>query len=275
MLVDAPAKLNLSLRVFGRRRDGFHKVETLMIPVRDLSDQLHFESADSFELECDAEGVPTDGTNLVTRAVRAFEQEAGVKVGYKIRLEKAIPHGAGLGGGSSDAAATLLGLNALYDEPIEFDKLSKIGASLGSDVPFFFFDEACWCRGRGTDVEAAGIEWNETVVLFKPGFPVSTEQAYKRWKFSREHADIPYGPQEAGGVKLMNDLERPVYEKHLFLAILKRKLLATEGVTAAMMSGSGSTVFAVLEEGVDAEKLAESVKKETDPEMWSWCGQAG
>lgn len=250
-------------------------METLMTPLRGLSDQLHFESADSFSLECEEPDVPTDGTNLVTRAVRAFEQEADVKVGYKIRLEKAIPHGAGLGGGSSDAAATLLGLNALYDEPIEFDKLSKIGAKLGSDVPFFFFDEACWCRGRGTDVEAAGIEWNETVLLFKPGFPVSTEQAYRRWKFSREHADIPYGPQEVAGIKMTNDLERPVFEKHLFLAILKRKLLASEGVQAAMMSGSGSTVFAVLEEGVDGDKLATEIKKATDPDLWTWCGQAG
>lgn len=246
-----------------------------MIPLRGLSDKLHFESADSFALDCEEPGVPTDGTNLVTRAVRLFEQEAEVKVGYKIRLEKAIPHGAGLGGGSSDAAATLLGLNALYDEPIGFDKLSKMGASLGSDVPFFFFDEACWCRGRGTDVEAAGIEWNEQVVLFKPAFSVSTEQAYKRWKYSREHADIPYGPQKVNGVTMSNDLEKPVYEKHLFLAILKRKLLATDGVAAAMMSGSGSTVFAVLEEGVDGEKLASEIKEATDPSMWSWCGEAG
>ena len=275
MLVDAPAKLNLSLRVFGRRRDGFHKMETLMTPLRGLSDQLHFESADSFSLTCDDSAIPVDGSNLVTRAVRAFEQEVEVKVGYKIHLEKHIPHGAGLGGGSSDAAATLLGLNALYDEVLPFEKLSKIGASLGSDVPFFFFDEACWCRGRGTDVEAAGIEWNEQVLLFKPAFPVSTEQAYKRWKFSRELADNPYGPQEVGGIKLCNDLERPVYEKHLFLAILKRKLLATEGVAAAMMSGSGSTVFAVLEEGVDGEQLASKVKEATDPSLWTWCGEAG
>ena len=246
-----------------------------MTPLRGLSDQLHFEAADSYSLACYEPGVPTNGTNLVTRAVRAFEQEADVQVSYKIRLEKAIPHGAGLGGGSSDAAATLLGLNALYDEPIEFDRLSKIGANLGSDVPFFFFDEACWCRGRGTDVEAAGLEWNETVLLIKPSFSVSTEQAYKRWKFSREHADIPYGPQEIAGVKMSNDLERPVYEKHLFLAILKRKLLATEGVQGAMMSGSGSTVFAVLEEGVDGEKLATEIKQTTDPDLWTWCGEAG
>ncbi len=246
-----------------------------MTPLRGLCDQLHFESADSYELECNEPGVPTDGTNLVTQAVRAFEQEADVQVAYRIRLEKHIPHGAGLGGGSSDAAATLLGLNALYDEPIEFEQLSRIGAKLGSDVPFFFFDEACWCRGRGTDVEAAGIEWNENVVLFKPGFPISTEQAYKRWKFSREHADIPYEHQEVAGVRMANDLERPVFEKHLFLAILKRKLLATEGVKAALMSGSGSTVFAVLEDGVDGEALANEVKEATDPGLWTWSGQAG
>ena len=104
---------------------------------------------------------------------------------------------------------------------------------------------------------------------------VSTEQAYRRWKFSREHSDIPYGAQEVAGVKLVNDLERPVYEKHLFLAILKRKLLATDGVQAAMMSGSGSTIFAVLEEGVDGEALAEEIKKSTDSNLWTWCGQAG
>ena len=275
MLVDAPAKLNLSLRVLGRRRDGFHKVETLMIPVRGLTDQLKFEAAPTFELSCDDPGLPTDGSNLVTQAVRLFEQEAKVKVAYKIHLEKHVPYGAGLGGGSSDAAATLLGLNALYDEPIDFDKLSKMGASLGSDVPFFFFDEACWCRGRGTDVEAAGIEWSQPVALFKPIFSVSTEQAYKRWKFSREHKEVSYQPQEVDGVKLMNDLERPVFEKHLFLAILKRKLLAHDAVKAALMTGSGSTLFAVLEEGTDGKAFAEEIRLATDPSLWTWTGDAG
>ena len=275
VLVDAPAKLNLSLRVFGRRRDGFHKMETLMTPLRGLSDQLHFESADSFSLTCDEPTIPVDGSNLVTRAVRAFEQEADVKVGYKIHLEKHIPHGAGLGGGSSDAAATLLGLNALYDEVLPFEKLSKMGASLGSDVPFFFFDEICWCRGRGTDVEAAGIEWSQPVALFKPTFSVSTEQAYKRWKFSREHTNVSYKPQEIDGVKLMNDLERPVFEKHLFLAILKRKLLAHYSVSAALMTGSGSTVFAILEEGTDSEAFAKEIRLATEPSLWTWTGDAG
>ncbi|MDP0492212.1 MAG: 4-(cytidine 5'-diphospho)-2-C-methyl-D-erythritol kinase [Verrucomicrobiota bacterium JB023] len=275
MLVDAPAKLNLSLRVLGKRNDGFHKVETLMIPLTGLADKVTFEAADQFELSCDAPGIPTDGTNLVTRAVRLFEQEIGHPVAYRIHLEKTIPHGAGLGGGSSDAASTLLGLNALHDDAIPFEKLTKMAGSLGSDVPFFFFDEACWCRGRGTNVEAAGITLERNVILFKPAFPVSTEQAYKRWARSRELADIPYGPQEVDEITLVNDLEKPVFEKHLFLAILKRKLIATEGIAAAMMSGSGSTVFAVLEDGVDGEALAEQIKNETDPLLWTWVGPLG
>ncbi|MEM9081307.1 MAG: 4-(cytidine 5'-diphospho)-2-C-methyl-D-erythritol kinase [Verrucomicrobiota bacterium] len=275
MLIEAPAKINLSLRVLGKRRDGFHKVETLMTPLRGLTDKLTFEQADSFSLTCDQEGVPTDGTNLVSRAVRLFEQEAKTEVTYKIHLEKTIPHGAGLGGGSSDAAATLLGLNALYDEPIPFEKLLKLGAALGSDVPFFFYDESCWCRGRGTDVEAAELEWQRDIILFKPNFNVSTEHAYKQWNNSKELPDIPYAKQEIDGVELTNDLERPVFQKHLFLAILKRKLLATKGIAAAAMSGSGSTLFAILDDGTDGKKLAQKILKETDPNMWTWVGQAG
>ena len=275
MLVEAPAKLNLSLRVLGKRRDGFHKVETLMTPLRGLADKLTFEAADEFELVCDEKGVPSDGTNLVTRAVRLFEEESGEKVAYRITLEKMIPHGAGLGGGSSDAAAALLGLNALYDEVIDFDKLVSMGASLGSDVPFFFYDDTCWCRGRGTDVESAELEWSRPVILFKPAFPVSTEQAYRKWKYSRQWPDIPYDSQEVDGITIINDLEKPVFEKHLFLAIFKRKLLETEGIAAAAMSGSGSTVFAILDEEADAEKLTKQILEETDPDLWTWTGTAG
>ncbi len=275
LILQAPAKLNLSLRVLGRREDGFHEIDTLMVKLPGLADQIEFRESDGYSFQCDDPSVPGDEGNLVVRAVRAFEAAAGVRCKHSIFLKKIIPHGAGLGGGSSDAATTLLGLNQLHGYPLQVDPLRDLAASLGSDIPFFMASGAVRCTGRGEKLDQVPSPPELRVLLLKPAFGVSTPDAYKRWKDSRELPGISYDIQTVHGIPLVNDLERPVFEKHLFLAELKEWLLARRETAAALMSGSGSTVFAVLHEDADAEALAKAARFEMDPGLWHWAGTTG
>jgi len=192
-----------------------------------------------------------------------------MQTGLKIALAKNVPHGAGLGGGSSDAAATLLGLDKLLETGLTQDSLALLGASLGSDVPFFIFQSPALCRGRGELVTPMKLPQTLPLLLLKPGFGVPTPWAYARWSASRELPEVSYRPQEFAGQNFVNDLERPVFEKHVFLAGMKMWLQSQPEVGAAMLSGSGSTVFAVLRDAAFADDVATRAKAELDPELWS------
>lgn len=274
MTIQVPAKLNLSLRILGRREDGFHELETLMVPVPGLHDLLVVEEAEAFSFSCGQEGVPADESNLVVKAVRLFEEATGEGCSYAVRLEKRIPHGAGLGGGSSDAAAMLTVLNAVGSVKLERARLLGLAAELGSDVPFFMYGTAAWCRGRGEQIEGVELEPME-LVLAKPAFGVATPAAYGRWASSRDLAGVHYAPQDCDGVELVNDLERPVFEKFLYLAELKMWFLAQPEIRAALMSGSGATVFGVLREGAEAAVLEERLRRELGEGLWIWSGGIG
>lgn len=275
LTLNAPAKLNLSLRVLGKRDDGFHEIDTLMVKLPGLADELDFHEAAEFSFECDDPSVPSDDGNLVVKAVRAYESAAGIDCKYGISLKKRIPHGAGLGGGSSDAATTLLGLNRLHDFKLGVGVMHDLAASLGSDIPFFLTEGASRCTGRGEKIEPVPPPPALRVLLLKPSFTVPTPDAYRRWQTSREIPGISYAPQELDGVSIGNDLERPVFAKHRFLAELKQWLLERRETRSALMSGSGATVFAVLREEADAEALARSARHELDPGLWSWSGVIG
>ena len=268
----AQAKLNLSLRVIAKRNDGFHEIDTLMVKLPGLADDLEFSESEDFSFRCETPGVPNDERNLVVKAVRAFETVAGIPCNWSISLRKNIPHGAGLAGGSSDAAITLMTLNSLHDFKLNVHQLHDLAAQLGSDVPFFLTNGASRCTGRGEIIEPAPTPPPLPILLLKPAFSVETPDAYKRWKQSLELPGITYSPQEVQGISMVNDLERPVFEKHRFLAELKQWLLARGETIAALMSGSGSTVFAVLHDGVDANALAASARAELDPGLWHWTG---
>lgn len=268
----APAKLNLSLRVLGRREDGFHEIETTMVKLPGLADTLEFREAENLLFECDDPSVPNDESNLVMKAVRAYETAVGHSCDCSISLKKVIPHGAGLAGGSSDAAATFLGLNRMNDFKLSFETIENLAASLGSDIPFFLTSGASRCHGRGEKIIPIPSPPALPVLLLKPSFGVSTPDAYKRWKHSIELFDVDYSEQAAQGVTLVNDLERPVFEKHRFLAELKLWLLSRHETAAALMSGSGSTVFAVLKNIAEADGLAAAARAELDPGLWHWAG---
>lgn len=185
-----------------------------------------------------------------------------------------VPHGAGLGGGSSDAACVLRTLNELERGGLSRERLAELGGEIGSDVGFFIYGAASRCTGRGEKVEPLPEwkGWRPRVVLLKPSFGVSTPDAYRRWSGSRELPGIPYGVQDVDGHVLVNDLERPVFEKHLFLAEVKRWLMGRPGVRGAMMSGSGSTMFAVVEDEGTGRALMEDAARELDPTLWMWSG---
>jgi 4-diphosphocytidyl-2-C-methyl-D-erythritol kinase len=269
----APAKINLTLRVLGRRNDGFHEIDSLLVPVS-IFDRLDVELRDEGGLHftCDEATVPADDTNLVVRAARLFCTEIGLEPHLRIHLEKHIPHGAGLGGGSSNAAHTLIALNQLFRTELPHETLHSLAADLGSDVPFFLHGGAARASGRGERIEPIEFPHGLPLLLLKPPFGVPTPWAYRRWHDSRELPGIPYAIQAQPWGELINDLERPVFEKHLVLATLKTWLLAQPECTGALLSGSGSTVFAVLRDKDDAIPLGARTAAEFG-ETW-WCHEA-
>ncbi|MDQ2658922.1 MAG: 4-(cytidine 5'-diphospho)-2-C-methyl-D-erythritol kinase [Verrucomicrobiota bacterium] len=271
MQLRAPAKINLSFKILGRRANGFHEIETLMAPIS-LADELTISrtpTTGEIDFVCNDPSLPAGADNLVVRAARLFLTTTNLSTGVRIELRKNIPHGAGLGGGSSDAASTLLGLNEMLGAGLAETKLAELAAEIGSDVPFFIFRSAAECRGRGEIVTPITLPGAMSLLLMKPAFGVPTPWAYSRWQDSRELPGVDYRAQDFAGLNFVNDLERPVFEKYVFLAQLKMWLLAQAEVGAAILSGSGSTVLAVLRDGADATALAARAKAELDPELWT------
>jgi 4-diphosphocytidyl-2-C-methyl-D-erythritol kinase len=269
---EAPAKVNLSLRILGKRADGFHELETRMVRV-DLADRLAFTvrpAGSGLRFACDDASLPGDETNLVVRALRALERREGRSFDLDVRLEKRIPHGAGLGGGSSDAAAALRAVNEGLGLGRSREDLAELAAALGSDIPFFLWEGACDCRGRGEIVTPVPeFPWRIRLLLVKPAFSVATPWAYRAWQDSRELPGVGYGPQPMPWGDLVNDLERPVFAKHLVLAELKRFLREREEVAGALLSGSGSVMFAVLREDAADAGLRAAVAAEFGDTTWT------
>ena len=276
MQVFAPAKINLSLKILGPRDDGFHEIETLIVPIS-LSDEMKIEKNEGgIEFRCDDPFVPLSDDNLVIQAAKSFFVATELEPAVSIELKKKIPLGAGLGGGSSDAASTLLALNHLFEANLTHDELAELGATAGSDVPFFVFESPAICRGRGEVVTPIQLPERLSILLLKPAFVVPTQLAYSRWQDSREIPDVPYAAQQFADQTFINDLEHPVFEKFVFLARLKIWLLKQPEVGAALMSGSGSTVFAVIRPNADADLLATRAKSELDAELWTCaCNTTG
>jgi 4-diphosphocytidyl-2-C-methyl-D-erythritol kinase len=275
MKLSAPAKINLSLEVRGKRADGFHEIESLMVPIT-LADTLAIEPGGTgIAFTCSDPGLPADDTNLVVRAAKLFFQRMKIEPGVKIDLEKKIPHGAGLGGGSSDAATTLIALDRIFNTRLGREALAGMAAEIGSDIPFFVYESAAVCRGRGEIVTPVAFPHRLPLLLLKPEFGVPTPWAYQRWRDALELPGVPYTAQPFPWGKLVNDLERPVFEKYLFLAALKRWLLEQPEVAGALMSGSGSTTLAVLREGAQAGGLAQRARARHGGLWTCACSTAG
>jgi len=279
----SPCKVNLLLNILGRRADGFHELETVLHPVRVYDHLTLARGGHRIELSCSNVNLPADGQNLVHRAATAFLTAAKINEGVKIHLEKKIPLAAGLGGGSGNAAATLLALNELFNRPLKSAKLNELAAALGSDVPFFLQDKPALATGRGENIETLDFFpalRDKAFLLIHPGFGVSTAWAYQmlarfpvalhgrpgraRALISNLKADR--WPDVANG--LYNSLEAPVLVKYPVLALFQ-EFLRAHGALAALMSGSGSTTFAVVENVSAGETLAEKFKAKFGDGCWT------
>ncbi len=283
--VRAFAKINLSLRVKDRRADGFHELQTIFQAV-DLYDRVTCAPRRGpMEIRCDTPGVPTDRTNIVWKAAARLWQAAGRDGDPRdivITLEKRIPVRAGLGGGSSNAAAALLGLRGLWKLPVSDEQLYAVAAELGSDVPYFFIGGTALGLGRGDEVYALEDLPRWPVVVAVPAFGVTTKDAYG-WldQKRREKPGSKFGvgcdfyvnrkitpdpefphtrPLFFPGNPLVNDLEGPVMERHREVGRLK-KVLDDRGAVLAAMSGSGSAVFGVFRSAQAAILTAKALKR--------------
>lgn len=246
--VEAPAKVNLFLRVLGRRPDGFHQLETLVAPL-ELADVVRIEVASGpppvrlgavTGEPALVRGVPLDSTNLVVRAAEELARAAAAGPPVRISLDKRVPAAAGLGGGSSDAAATLLGLNELWGLGLDRSELAAIGARVGSDVPALVAGRPVIARGRGESLEPADGIASRRVALVTFDFGVSTPEAFAWWD---EDGGVT-GPDPAA-VANFNDLEGPVMRRHPAVRRARDRLVEA-GARLALMSGSGPSVFGIM-----------------------------
>jgi 4-diphosphocytidyl-2-C-methyl-D-erythritol kinase len=262
----APAKLNLFLEVLGRRPDGYHDIETVMVAIS-LCDTLTVRDDPSGELRlrCSDPALPVGADNLVIKAADRLREATGCRRGARIELTKAIPAQAGLGGGSSDAAATLAALDRLWDLRMSPEKLDALAAEVGSDVPFFHHGPAAVCRGRGELVEPVALSASYYLVLICPPVGVSTADVYRR-------VVPPDRPRDAGrvldalrsgaadelGTELFNRLQ-PLAEALRPELVRVRDALATLGplLDGSAMSGSGSAYFGLARDQAAAQHAAE------------------
>jgi 4-diphosphocytidyl-2-C-methyl-D-erythritol kinase len=275
----SPCKVNLLLNILGPRPDGFHELETILQPVK-LYDTLRFTRVgQTLELSCSDQSLSTDSGNLVHRAATAFLETAGAREGIRIHLEKKIPQAAGLGGGSGNAAMTLLGLNELFGSPLSAGQLHDLAARLGSDVPFFLQHQPALATGRGERIEPLApfraLE-GAAFLLIHPGFGIATAWAYKQLvRFpaalngrpgrARKLIELLCGADLAvAGRELYNALEAPALEKYPLLALFQ-EFLRAQGVPAVLMSGSGSTTFAIVRAEAEARKLENQVQAKFGP----------
>lgn len=268
----SPAKINLSLRILGKRSDGFHEIDTLMVKLPGLADEITITPAASFSFTCSDPTLPIDSRNLVVRTADSLSEKSGQPLPFHIHLEKRIPHGAGLGGGSSNAASTLLALNGQLGTPLPTTELHELAAALGSDVPFFLHHGAARCTGRGEIITAAKSPPPFPIILFKPNFPVPTPDAYRNCLSAAPLPGVRYDAQPCGELSLINDLEKPVFAKHRYLAELKHWLLHRSETRAALMSGSGSTLFVILRPDAEPAPLIAAAHRDFDPNLWTWVG---
>jgi len=267
--ISACAKINLGLLLLRQRDDGYTDIATVFQEIS-LADQLHFRRIDAhgIRLVCDQPGIPVNSDNLIWKAYTLFQQQSGVDWGIDVRLEKRIPAGGGLGGGSSDAAATLTALNRLAGHVLSEADLFELAQKLGSDVPFFLHGGTALGEGRGEILTPIDMDARYFIVLILPGIHVSTAWAYqasrialtKNKKISTFRALFRDLHLKDWRGSLVNEMEAAVFQRHSRLLALKDSLYDA-GAGYASMSGSGSTLFGLFFEEQAAEVAAANIEQ--------------
>ena len=270
LLLHPPAKVNLVLKIFDRLPNGYHALWSFMQTIG-VADDLTVRVTDAFagiRLECSEEALAAPDGNLAYRAAELVLRRAGVSMGVDLKLTKHIPVGAGLGGGSSDAAATILGLDCLLGLGWTNAEMAALGQTLGSDVPFFIEAPSAVIHGWGQRIIPKTLAGDRWIVLVNPGFPINTGQAYRRLDAVRRAiAPLPEALkaiERASSVswnrllpRMENDFEAALFGDYPVLAGIKKTLLAL-GAEGALLSGSGATVFGVFREQADAMRAKEA-----------------
>jgi 4-diphosphocytidyl-2-C-methyl-D-erythritol kinase len=262
----AYAKINLGLEVLGRREDGYHEIRTILQTI-ELGDDLRFAPRDGgIELEVRGADVPADPSNLVWRAAALLAEASGCNRGVSIRIEKRVPPGAGLGGGSSDAALTLLALDRLWNTRASPEDLQQIAGRLGMDVPFFLHGGTAIAVGRGDEVYPLALAVDFPIVLILPDFSVSTAAAYRNLRLTKRESRLTLQHLAWGvpGVRLrlkelVNDLESATGKHSVAIGEYKKRLLEC-GAFGSMMSGSGSSVFGMFQDEAAARCATDSLR---------------
>jgi 4-diphosphocytidyl-2-C-methyl-D-erythritol kinase len=267
MTIFAPAKINLYLQVYGRRPDGYHNLESMFLAL-DFGDTLHFDPIPGEKTEIYMEGpaavdIPIE-ENIVYKALTLFREKTDFNQNFRIKVEKKIPVGGGLGGGSSNAASTLLALNKMANLPLKRPDLLEMALALGSDVPFFIYEtDMAEVKGRGEfiePVESEILKIHDFIVLVNPGFPSDTAAAFKLWdEYSQTQEameNVFYALPSYGSNAFLHVLREP--EKSVYTGIIAK--LTELGAESAGLSGSGSTCFGIFKEKEQAEKAVEILR---------------
>ena len=282
MKIRAPAKINLRLRVVGKRKDGYHLLDTIMVPVS-LYDEIEITKAEGKErkrssvrklkVTCDHPLVPQGKRNLAYRAAALLLAKSGADARVSIHIHKEIPVGAGLGGGSSDAAAALVGLNRLLKLRLSTRKLEKLSLSLGADVPFFIRPRPARARGIGERLSGLGKLPRLWAIILYPGFPVSTAWVYGKLQLTltkpSANTSINSLLRNAVGLRklLVNDLENVTLDRYPKVALLKARL-TEEGAIGALMTGTGSSVFGIFDSRRKAKQAFHRLHKTNGAEAF-------
>jgi 4-diphosphocytidyl-2-C-methyl-D-erythritol kinase len=250
----SPAKINLGLYLLEKRPDGYHDILTVFQTI-DLQDTITFQKTSTPSISITSEGfpIPLSEDNLISKAIRVFETRTGIQCGLQVHVQKRIPLGAGLGGGSSNAACALKAVNVLYNKGLDDKELESMGSEIGSDVPFFIRGGTAIGEGRGEKLTSITIPDDFHIILLYPDFSVSTAWAYQNAKISLTKDQkmatfrslFPKLPIHALPQGLANELEDVVFQRHPLLADLKQELIRRDAFYASM-SGSGSSVFGLF-----------------------------
>lgn len=265
--INACAKINLGLNIVSKREDGYHNLETVFYPIRDLHDKIYIKKSDGFSFSCDNKMIENDENNLLISPIKKLESVLKQKFNVEIECKKHIPIGAGLGGGSSDAAAVIVSLNDMFQLNLSTEQMQKLALEIGSDVPFFIKAKPSYATGRGEILEILDFYLNYPILLINPGIHISTKEAFANIRpqpsnfcikdlFKSDNTDFEKWKQ-----LLKNDFETSIFAKYPLLAKIKETLYQC-GALFSAMSGSGSTIYGIFKD-IDSALLAkESFPKE-------------